>query len=205
MIHRLCLVLYLFIASTACAQVSQTDKVMGGTYALDKTHASITWKVMHLGLSNYTARFTDFDATLRVNGDDITQSQLEVTVNPLSVETDYPNPEQEDFNKKLALGKEWFNAGKYPTISFVSTSIEKTSNTTATLHGDLTFLGVTKPLSLNVTYNGYYQSKPFTDKPALGFSAAGTLKRSDWGMNTNMPFIGDEVALLIEAEFNFVK
>jgi polyisoprenoid-binding protein YceI len=172
-----------------------------GAYGLDKTHASLTWKVMHLGLANYTARFTDFDADLHLDPANVTNSKVSVTINPASVRTDYPHADKKDFDAKLAKGAEWFNADKFPQITFTSTSLTQTGERTGKLTGDLTFLGVTKPVTLDVTFNGGMAAHPFTQKAAVGFSATGTLKRSEWGFTTYIPNIGDEVALMIEVEF----
>jgi polyisoprenoid-binding protein YceI len=179
-------------------------EIPSGKYELDNTHASIIWKVSHLGLSNYTARFTDFSAKLDFNNEDPTKSSLEVSINPLSVRTDYPNKEEKDFDKKLAEDKNWFNGLKFPAITFKSSEVVKTSENAGVVKGELTMLGVTKPLELNVTSNGGYPKKPFAEVPALGFSATTTVKRSDWGFDTYVPTIGDEVEVMIEVEFHKV-
>lgn len=184
------------------AEMTPHTEMPVGVYVLDKTHASLTWKVSHLGLADYTARFTDFDATLDFNPTDPTQSTLNVSVNPMSVRTDYPNAEEKDFDAKLANDESWFNAGEYGEITFDSTAIEMTGENTGTVTGDLTLLGVTKPMTLDVTFNGAYENKPFANVPALGFSATGTMTRSEWGFDTYVPTIGDEVELLIEVEFH---
>lgn len=172
-----------------------------GVYELDKSHASLTWKVSHLGLSDYTARFTDFDAHFTYDPVNPEKSTLSVLVNPLSVETDYPFAEEKDFDKKLIEGEEWFNAGAHPKIEFKSNSVEIGENNTAKVNGDLMFLGVTKPMTLDVTLNGVMLEQPFSKKPTFGFSATGTVKRSEWGMDAYVPNIGDDVDLLIEVEF----
>ena len=188
-------------ASAAAAQnFTPYNEMPAGVYGLDNTHASLTWKVSHFGLADYTARFTDFDVELDFNPEDPTKSSLNVTVDPASVRTDYPTPEKEDFDKKLSKGADWFNAGEFPKITFTSTSIKMTGEDTGEVTGDLTFLGVTKPATLDVTFNGAYAEKPFAGVPALGFSATGTIKRSDWGFDTYVPAIGDEVDLVIEVE-----
>lgn len=197
-------VLLLALTGPALAQ-TPFDEMPAGKYVLDKTHASLTWKVSHMGLSAYTARFTEFDAQLDYNPKNIGKSQVRVTVNPMSIETDYPNPEKTDFDKKLSTGADWFNAKKFPQITFTSKRIKSTGPNTATMQGDLTFLGVTQAVSLDVTLNGAMAEQPFSKKPTLGFSATGGLKRSDWGMDTYVPNIGDEVTLLIEAEFALDK
>ena len=188
-------------ADSAYATGTRYQEMPVGIYQLDKAHASLTWKVSHLGLSNYTARFTRFDAKIDFKPEAPESSKVTVTIDPTSIETDYPYPEKEDFDKKLAKKAEWFNATAFPEITFTSTSIEMTGENTAVMTGDLVFLGATHPVSLNVTFNGAMEKQPFSEKPTLGFSASGSLKRSDWGMTIHMPNLGDEVMLLIEAEF----
>lgn len=188
--------------SPVCA-IAQTDykEMPAGVYAIDKTHASLIWKVSHLGLSDYTARFTSFDAEFNFDPAKPEASTLSVSVDPTSIETDYPNAEEKDFDKKLVEGEDWFNAGAHPKIEFKSNAIEMTGENTANVTGDLMFLGVTKPVTLNVTLNGAMIEQPFSKKPTFGFSATGTIKRSEWGMETYVPNIGDEVHIVIEAEF----
>lgn len=173
-----------------------------GNYAIDPTHASVTWRVNHLGLSTYTARFTKVDATLNFDPKEPAKSTLKASIDPTSIKTDYPNPEKENFDAKLSTGAEWFNSGKFPKITFESTRIEKTGDTTGVIYGNMTMLGVTKPVALNTTFNGAYANMPMLNKPALGFSATTTIKRSDWGLSGGIPAVGDEVNVLIEAEFH---
>jgi polyisoprenoid-binding protein YceI len=171
-----------------------------GTYKLDRAHSSLTWKVNHLGLSNYTARFTKFDATLDIDPTTPQGAKVVVTVDPTSIRTDYPFTESSDFDKDLGEGENFFNAKKFTRIVFSSTLVEPTGRTTASVTGDLTLLGITRPLTIYVTLNGAKQH-PMAQTPALGFSGVAILKRSDFGMTHMLPLIGDEVTLLIEAEF----
>jgi polyisoprenoid-binding protein YceI len=172
-----------------------------GNYTLDLSHASVVWKVSHFGLSNYVGRFTDFDATIDYSPSDISKSKISATINPMSIQTAYPNPEKEDFDNTLATGKSWFNANQFTSINFVSTSIEMTGDTNAKMLGNLTFLGVTKPVTLDVKFNGAMQRQPLTGKATMGFSATTSIKRTDWGMTIYAPNIGDEVSVMIEGEF----
>ncbi len=183
-------------------QMTPYAEMPAGNYSLDKTHASLTWKVSHMGLSNYTARFTDFDADLIFNPEDPTKSTLKVSVNPLSIKTDYPNAEKKDFDKELSTGTDWLNGNEYGQISFKSKSMTMNDDQTGTVTGDLTFLGVTKRVTLDVTFNGAFKQKPFAGIPALGFSATTSIKRSEWGLDTYVPAIGDNVDIIIETEFN---
>ena len=180
------------------------DAMPGGLYKLDKNHASLTWKVMHMGMSNYTARFTDFDAELLFNPIELEKTQMRATINPASVETDHPDKEK-DFNKELAFDAGWFNSEQYPEIKFRSTNIEITGDNTGKVTGDLTFLGVKKPVTLDVIFNKAVGNHPFDNKPALGFTATGSLKRSEFGMKKYIPMVGDEVRILIEVEFMYAK
>ncbi len=192
--------------AAGCATAEQTlEGVPGGEYQLDKTHAMLVWKVNHLGLSSYISRFTDFDATLTFDPADPTASSLSVSVNPASVETDYPadfkaghpDSKYDSWNEELAYNNKWLNAENHPEVTFVSTGIESTGDYTGTITGDLTFLGVTKPVTLDVVYNG---TQNFRGRK-IGFSATGTLDRTAFGLDTFAPMIGAEVELEIEAEF----
>jgi polyisoprenoid-binding protein YceI len=185
-------------------EMTSVEKMPAGEYKIDETHASVTWKVSHLGLSNYTARFSKIDATLTFDPKDPTKSKVVAKIDPTSIKTDYPHADKNDFNKELATGDKWFNSAKFPEIKFESTKIEKTSDNTGKLHGKLTFLGVTKPLVLDAKFNGAFAKKPYADGDVagLGFSASTALKRSDWGLSTFVPVVGDEVTVNIEAEFS---
>ena len=180
-----------------------------GTYDLDPTHASLTWKVNHFGLSNYTARFTGIAGTLVFDPENLPASSLEISVDPASVETDYPadfkagHPDSpfDTFDQEISESDAYFNSTVFPTITFKSTEITPTGANTGTVTGDLTFRGVTKPVTLDVTYNGTASFPWAPDQPKIGFSATGSLKRSDFGLDIMVPSLGDEVDLLIEVEF----
>lgn len=172
-----------------------------GTYGSDPYHTSLTWKVSHMGLSHYTARFKKVDAVVTLDPADITKSKVTATIDPNSIETDYVATKEEDFNKKLSENADWLNSKKFPQIKFESTKIEKTSETTGLITGNLTFLGVTKPVVLDTTFVGGLTEHPFTKQAAFGISAKGKIKRSDFGFAGYIPVIGDEVTIQIESEF----
>lgn len=190
----------LIAAVTAAVPVSAAPDVPSGVYGLDPTHASVTWKVNHLGLSNYTARFTRLDASIDYNAAAPADSRVSVTIDPASLETDYPFADQTDFDAELR-GPQFFNTAEYGAITFTSTRLQLTGETTGKLHGDLTLLGQTRPVVLDVTLNGSMAEHPYAKKAALGFSAQTVVKRSDFGMTHLVPYIGDDVTVLIEAEF----
>ncbi|MEO8115091.1 MAG: YceI family protein, partial [Phenylobacterium sp.] len=104
-------------------------------------------------------------------------------------------------------GKDWFDAAKYPQITFRSTKVQVTGPNTAKVTGDLTLHGVTKPVTLDATFNGGWAPSAF-DGARAGFSAQGSFKRSDFGMGNGVPAPGatlgvsDEVQVTIETEFH---
>lgn len=190
------------LMTSACIATGEQNfaEANTGTYELTKDHASLTWKISHMGLSNYTARFTDFDATLNFDPDDPAASSVRVTINPLSVETDHPT-KAESWNAELGTETKWFNGTDFPEITFASTGIEQTSEFTGTMTGDLTFLGITKPITLDVTFNGTGNAPWYGSRDLVGFSAHGWLKRSEFGLTTMDSILGDDVEIIIEAEF----
>lgn len=187
------------------AEDTPLNGMPSGLYKLDKSHASMIWKVNHLGLSNYTARFADFDIDLDFQAQDVEKSRVRATIDPTSITTDHPNPEKKDFDKELSKNAGWFNTDQFPSITFKSSKVTKTSDKTGKITGDLTFLGKTKPITLDVVFNKAMGNHPMVNKPALGFSATTSLKRSDFGMTRYLPQIGDKVDVIIEAEFHYAN
>lgn len=177
--------------------VAAPIKAPTGTYKVDPTHSSITWRVRHMGLSGYTARFAKFDSTVAYDAADPTRSKLEVTIDPNSVRTDYPFPEKENFDAKVA--KDFLAADKGP-IRFVSRTARRTGDDRGQITGDLTMGGVTKPVTLDARWNGAI-THPFSKTPVFGVSATGRVKRSEFGLGAGAPMIGDDVELVIEAEY----
>ena len=124
------------------------------------------------------------------------------------METDFPNPKP-NFNLELQ-GDKFLDIAKFPKITFTSTTVKLTGANTAMLSGDLELHGIKKPITLNVTFNGGYDAIPMDPEQLsrIGFSARGSLKRSDFGIAYGIPApnskmgVGDEVEIIIEAEFN---
>jgi polyisoprenoid-binding protein YceI len=173
-----------------------------GAYALDKAHTNLSFKVSHLGFSHYTADFDKVDGKLRFDPANPSAMTVEAAIDPKSLDLNTPPA---GFHDQL-LGKTWFDAAAFPSISFKSTKVEVTGPKTANVTGDLTLHGVTKPVTLAVTFNGGYAANAF-DGARIGFSAHGALKRSDFGMGYGLPAPGtnmgvsDNVEIAIETEF----
>ena len=190
------------VASSVATTPSTAEllsEVSSATYAIEPTHASVIWSVSHNGLSNYTARFTDFSAALNFNAEDPASSTVTASINPLSVRTDHPDGP--DWDTTLGADEKWFNASAHPVITYRSTSVTLTGEGTGIVQGDLTLLGVTKQMPLSVTFNGVRNFAWFGERDVIGFSATAIFKRSDFGMSALLPGIGDEVTVTIETEF----
>lgn len=192
----------------AIAAVSSAQDVVppAGAYTLDKNHASVTWKVDHFGTSTYVARFDEFDAALTFDPANPAASTLDVTIDVSSLSLDFSDPNNPDLFKNELLGvpentpgRVFFEAPLYPTITFTATGIEVTGDDTGRITGDLTMKGQTHPATLDVVFNGAREG--FGTPPVIGFSATTTILRSQWGMDTVVPLVGDEVEIEIEAEF----
>jgi polyisoprenoid-binding protein YceI len=183
-----------------------TAKVPAGAYTLDRAHASLIFRVNHLGFSNYTARFKRFDAKLQFDPTNLAVSKVVASVDVDSLETDFPDPAKLDFNAMLK-GTGWLDAATFPRMEFESRRIDVTGVNTVRIHGDLTLHGVTRPIVLAATFNGGYAGHPMDPNARIGFSAQGTLKRSEFGITYGIPAPGttmgvsDEVDVVIEAEF----
>lgn len=177
-----------------------------GEYVMDLGHTSVNFRVRHLGLSNFTLRFTRIEGRLQFDPANPAGQSVAAAIDPASIQTNYPDPKV-DFDGTIR-GAEFLDAARFPKITFRSTKVSLTSPNTARVTGDLTLHGVTRPVTLDVVYNGGF---PPTDyDPAgsrIGFSARGTLRRSDFGMGYGVPAPGstvgvsDEVEIVIETEF----
>jgi polyisoprenoid-binding protein YceI len=201
MMKRLYAVAILSVLALALPQhghAASAPAAQSGTYVLDKNHGKITWSIDHLGYSTYIGQFTDADATLVLNAASPEKSTLDVTIQTASVGT--LNPAL-DTDLKSA---NFFNVAKFPTATFKATRIKLTGATTAKVRGDFTLLGVTKPITLLVTLNKAGPN-PFFKIYEAGFTGHAHIKRSEFGLSTYLPLLGDDVSLDIEGEFKLVK
>ncbi len=210
-LRAICAVTILSLSNLAAAREQGESQgfaadVPAGDYSIDRPHASLIFRVSHMGFSNYTARFTRFDAALHFDPANPSASTLQATVDAHSIETDFPDPAKLDFNAQLQ-GEQWLDADEHPQMTFLSTAVTPTGPNTARIDGQLTLRGVTQPMTLETTFNGGYPGMPLDPHARVGFSAHGTLNRSDYGMTVGIPAPGsrmgvsDRVEVVIEAEF----
>lgn len=169
------------------------QEVEAGTFAIDETHVHAAFRVSHLGFSETIGNFDEVSGSFTLDPADPSASSVSVTIATASIDTAH---EERDAHLR---GEDFFKVEKFPEMTFVSTAVEPTGDTTANVTGDLTMLGVTKPVTLDVTFNKA-GPHPFNGKYVAGFSATGTLDRTEWGMEYGAPAIGTEVTLMIEAE-----
>lgn len=168
------------------------------SYQFDKAHTHILFFIDHMGFSKMVGQFRGFDGTLDFDPADPAASSVSVSIQVASVATDV-----EKLDEHLRK-PDFFDAEKFPTMTFASTSVAAAGEGKLKVVGNLTLLGVTKPVTLDVTVNKA-GPHPFTKAPAAGFSITGSIKRSDFGMNFMQGMLGDEVAIRIETEAQVAK
>lgn len=185
---------------SACASVATPDvkreasALRKGEYSLDQAHASVLFKIDHLGFSTYIGRFERVDASLDFNDKNPERAKVEATIDMTSL--DIANDE---FAETL-MGPDWFNAQAYPQAKFSSDKIIVTGETSGVMTGDLTLNGKTRPVTMNVTFNGGARDL-LRGAYVVGFSATGTIDRTDFDVSKFAGIITNDVTLEIEAEF----
>ena len=179
-------------APAAASAPATAADLKPGLYKADPGHTKVAWTILHNGFSPYSGLFADVEADLTVDADP-TKSTLSVTVPLARVLTGSAGLDRHLQNA------DFFDVANFATATFKSTNIAVTGPNTGKITGDLTIRGVTKPVTLDVTFvkgaagrNGRHQ---------LGFGATGVIKRSLWGINYGLPNSGDDVQIQIGAEF----
>ncbi len=163
------------------------------TFVLDPNHTNVVWHANHFGFSTPSGKFADVSGKIMLDEAAPQDASVEVLVKTGSIVTGI-----EKFNEHL-MSKDFFNVAEFPEAKFVSKSVEMTGDKTAKINGELTMLGQTHPLTLDATLNQIGEH-PFSKKKTVGFSATGTIKRSEYGMNYAIPGVSDDVPLTIEVE-----
>ncbi len=182
------------LITTAAAQAEPRE------WTLDKGHAHIGWEIDHMLLSRTVGRFNDFDGTFLIDEVDPTNSQITFTVSAASVDSNHIGRDNHLRNA------DYLNVDAFPEITFVSTEVEMLTPTSGQLHGDLTMLGVTGPLTLDfelVRDTAYPSFIPnYDENRVAGFEATGSLQRLDWGMDF-FAFLGSPTGLEVDFDIHF--
>ena len=186
----------LLTASLAAAAVLAAPAALAepATYAVDPAHTGLYFRIDHVGYSRVFGRFDSMTGSILFDPDAPAAGRIELAIDPASVDTNHAARDDH------LRSPDFFNAAEFPELTFRSTTIEVTGDNRATVTGDFTMLGVTKPVSLDVTFNRL-APYPFAEgQVRVGFSATGTVRRSDHGMSYALDALGDEVELLLEVE-----
>ena len=177
-------------------QTSEVTEVRAGQYILDPNHASLIWKLNHLGFSTFIGTFNEFEASLDFDPEDIENASLEVVINTSSLDVDIPEFEEE------LRGDNWFDVAVFPQAVYRTTRfVESVDEDTFLFEVDLTLLGTTAPVSLEVNFHGGGRNF-LTRSYTVGFSGSAKFNRSDFGLDRFTSFgVGDEIDLEIHVEF----
>lgn len=169
------------------------SQVTAGVYKVDPHHTQVVWSVDHLGFSTLYGMVGQMSGTLALDPAQPSAAKLQIDI-PLEGLT----LTSDAFDKHLR-GPDFFEVDEHPTARFVSTSVAP-RGTGATITGDLTLHGVTRPVVLQATLKGAGLN-PVTKVETVGFSATGKINRSDFGLGYGVPMVSDEVELAITAAF----
>jgi polyisoprenoid-binding protein YceI len=172
---------------------SSEAAVPPGRYELDPHHWSIVFDVDHLQYSRFVMRFDRASAQLDWRAGGLENAAVVASIDASSLDTNVPALDQ------MVKGSQMLDVARYPQIGFVSTRFERTGPQRGTLSGNLTIHGVTQPVTLDVTFNGYAPN-PLTKQPTVGFAASGHFSRAKFGLSTWFPAVGDDIDVRIEAE-----
>jgi len=165
-------------------------------FKIDPTHSSFGFLIGHLGYAQVLGRFGEFEGEFSFSQTDIAANTIRLSIKSASIDT---NLKARDDHLR---SPDFFNAAEFPALHFVSTRVEKSGEMSGKVTGNLTLLGVTKPVTLDVTFNkaAPHPLPRYNQVLTSGFSVRGTIKRSDWGMKYGLPGLSDDVQLIIEIE-----
>ena len=168
------------------------SRVVAATYNVDTGHTQVLFTLNHQGFTEYTGQFTQPTGTMTLDPAHPDAAKIEIVFPIDKVSTTVPAL---DTHLKTP---DFFDAAKFPEGRFVSTKVT-VNGTNATIIGNLTLKGVTKPVTLQARFVG--AGKGRGGKTNVGFQATTTIKRSEWGISYALPAVSDEVKLTINAAF----
>lgn len=179
----------------------QAPAARADVYTFDRDHTNISFSWNHLGIARQSARIMEFDGLLDFDPEIPENSSIDVTLKVASLFTGVKALDRD------LRSSDFFDAARYPDITFKSTIIRKVGERSGEVAGDLTILGTTHPVVLQVRWNfsGEHPlgeiNPSYKGKYVSGFSAVTTLLRSAWGLKRAVPLVSDEIEIAIEAEF----
>jgi len=167
-------------------------------WVIDPTHSKIGFKVKHLMISNVLGNFKQFEGEVLTDGDNFENAEIKLTIEAASVDTEIAD---RDTHLKSA---DFFDAEKYPKLTFSDAKIVDLGDDTFEMKGNLTIKDVTKPVKLTVEFGGIMKD-PWGNEKA-GFSISGKISRKDWGLTWNAALeaggvlVGEDVKIIIDVE-----
>lgn len=184
------------LVSATAQQVASPDpaSVRAGTYKVEPYHTQADFSVSHFGFTNFSGVFSGASGSLVLDPAKPSAARLEVTIPIQSVQTTSAQLDG------MLKGDQWFDAAKFPVATFTSTKVALLSKDTADISGNLTLHGVTKAMTLKAHFIGAGVN-PLDKSFTVGFEATGTIKRSEFGVSTYAPLVGDDVRLTIAGAF----
>ncbi len=182
----------------ALAQSVKFADLKPGSYQIETYHTQVVFSILHFGLTNFNGMFAGASGTLQLDPANLGASKLEVSVPVASISTTVPILTQE------LKGREWFDATTFPVATFVSTAVVATGQDSARITGNLTLHGVTRPVVLSAQLIGA-SVNPLSKAYTIGFEVSGTIRRGDFGINTDLPAVGNDVKLRIAGPFEAKK
>ncbi len=201
--HKFCLAAraarLLPLAAVALALLASPSAA--DTYILDKTHTEVRVSWSHLGLSRQSGRFLDVSGALEFDPAEPEAAYADIEIKLASLTTGVPA-----LDDALLKTKDFFDAERFPVATFKTTAVSRTGDKTARMIGDLTMNGAVHPVTLDVTWNFTGEHPMARINPvyagvfASGFSATTQIRRSDWGITRTIPYVSDEIQIVIETE-----
>ena len=182
---------HVLIPLFALTAMATAPAIGADTYTVDPVHSSALFSVSHLGISNTHGRFNDIDGTLTWDATDPKKSSISITIKTDTVDTAHEKRDQH------LRDPDFFNSKQMPTAIFVSKSFTKIDDANFTVTGDLTLVGTTKPITVNVKKIG--EGKDLWGGYRIGFETSFTIKRADFNIK-GMPGVGEEVAMTFGLE-----
>lgn len=182
----------LLIAAAMFAAVASTAHAQPVRYEIDPAHTQVAFRIDRFGFNSVLGQFDQISGEIIIDQSNPAQSSVNAVIQVASVSSG--NATRDEHLRE----PRWLNAAQFPTIEFRSTNVRLIDATTAEVTGNLTLLGQTHPVTLNVRLNRI-GALPSNQRQAAGFSATGRLNRSVWGSTTGPNLIGDAVTIEIEA------
>jgi polyisoprenoid-binding protein YceI len=180
------------------ALVTSPAAVQSGAYKVEPNHTRVLFAVSHMGFTTWYGDFTNASGALQLDPAHPEGSRIEISVPTASVSTTNTTLDGE------LKSADWFDAARYPTISFKSREVRVTAPGRADVAGDLTLHGVTRPVTLHARFNAA-GINPLNKAYTAGFEVSGHIKRSEFGVTKYVPLIGDDVELILSAAFEKVS